>query len=187
MNVLETPVLVLNKSWYPLAVSHAADALTKMYQGKACSVDVNTFAIYRFGEWVERGVTEGCLSIQTPNYPIEVPEIIVLAEYNDIPQRHMNYSKYSIFKRDKYTCQYCGAQPGREHVTVDHVTPKSRGGKTTWENCVTSCEPCNANKASYTLDESSMKLRSKPVKPEPAKLLRAKIAERKQWRKFIGA
>ena len=186
MNVLETSVLVLNKNWWPVAVSHAADALTKMFQGKAASVDVDSYAIFRFGEWVERGVKDGRLFVKTPNYPIEVPEIIVLAEYGDIPQRHMNYSKYSVFKRDKYTCQYCGAQPGRESVTVDHVTPKSRGGKTTWTNCVTSCEPCNATKADSTPDEAGMKLRSKPTKPEPVKLLRAKIAERKKWRKFIG-
>lgn len=186
MNALERPVLVLNKNWYPVAVSHAADALTKMYQSKAFAVDEETYAVMRFGEWVERGVQKGRPFVKTPSYPVQVPEIIVLSEYGEIPLRHMNYSKYSIFKRDKYTCQYCGSQPGREHVTIDHVLPKSRGGKTGWENCVTSCEPCNANKANATPGEMNMKLRSKPSRPEPMKMLRAKIGGRAVWRKFIG-
>lgn len=186
MNALERSVLVLNKNWFPVAVSSAADALTKMYQSKAFAVDEETYAVMRFGEWVERGVQKGRLFVKTPSYPVQVPEIIVLSEYGEVPLRHMNYSKFSIFKRDKYTCQYCGSQPGRERVTIDHVVPKSRGGKTTWENCVTSCEPCNANKASATPDEVGMKLRSTPSRPEPMKILRAKIGGRKVWRKFIG-
>jgi len=186
MRPLDERVLVLNKSWRPVSVEPASESLVKMWCGKAVAIDGRDYSVHRFGSWVERGVDPGMPFVRTTSYDVQVPEAIVLTEYGEIPKMGRNFSKYSIFKRDKYTCQYCGSQPGREGVTIDHVTPKAQGGKTDWTNCVTSCSPCNADKADLTPDEAGMKLRRPPVKPDPMAMLQIKVKSRSVWRKYVG-
>jgi 5-methylcytosine-specific restriction endonuclease McrA len=86
-----------------------------------------------------------------------------------------------------YTCQYCGGQPGRSDLTIDHVMPRSRGGATTWENVVTACGPCNRRKGDRTPDESTMHLRSKPERPRfVAIALLAESGAHEVWKKYLG-
>jgi 5-methylcytosine-specific restriction endonuclease McrA len=68
--------------------------------------------------------------------------------------------------RDRDTCQYCGAMPGRKRLTIDHILPRSRGGVTSWENCVAACEACNHRKGDRTPVEARMTLRSAPAAPK---------------------
>ena len=186
MKPLEEPVLVLNKSWRPVRVEPASEALTKMFCGKAVAIDGVDYSTHRFGSWVERPLDPGMPFVKSVNYDIQVPEAIVLIEYGEMPQMGRNFSKYSVFKRDKYTCQYCGGQPGREGVTIDHVTPKSKGGGTSWTNCVTACSDCNSDKADRTPVEAGMKLRRPAVKPEPMAMLQSRVRSRQVWRKYVG-
>ncbi|NIR52078.1 HNH endonuclease, partial [candidate division KSB1 bacterium] len=76
----------------------------------------------------------------------------------------VSFSKKNILRRDDFTCQYCGNQ--ENPLTVDHIIPKSRGGKTTWTNVVVACKPCNMKKGSRTASEANMLLKKKPVQPE---------------------
>lgn len=83
-----------------------------------------------------------------------------------IPSK-VKFNKYSLFKRDKYTCQYCGlSNLKEEQLTIEHINPKSRGGKLNWINCVSACFPCNNKKKNRTPEEAGMKLLSKPVIPK---------------------
>lgn len=89
--------------------------------------------------------------------------------------------------RDLYTCQYCGGQPGRHELTVDHVMPRSRGGTTTWENVVTACGPCNRRKGDRTPEEARMKLLSEPARPRfIAVMLLGETNAHTVWQKYLG-
>ena len=85
-----------------------------------------------------------------------------------------------------YTCQYCGAQPGGEELTLDHVVPRSQGGVSSWENCVLACVACNKRKADRTPEQARMHLRRKPVRPTWKPLYADHEVRIKSWSKFIS-
>ena len=129
--------------------------------------------------------TEGDESIQCVGRRIKLPEIITLCNYSNVPTRAISFSRRNLFNRDKHICQYCGRQPGSDSLTVDHVMPRSRGGDTTWENCVLACVECNFRKADRTPEEAGMRLRKQPVKPKwnPGFSNRTRIPS---WDKFVS-
>ena len=96
------------------------------------------------------------------NYPA------ILKFKNSIPRfgRDQRFNKLRMFRRDHYLCQYCGEALTSANVSLDHVFPKSRGGKDSWENCVTSCKLCNNKKNDKTPEEAGMKLKKIPTKPQ---------------------
>ena len=96
------------------------------------------------------------------------PRVIRLLNYVNLPYRKLSPTKRNIFKRDNFTCMYC---PGKKDLTLDHVQPKSRGGKDTWKNLVTACSKCNNKKDNKTPQEAGMKLRKAPTAPSLMELL----------------
>jgi 5-methylcytosine-specific restriction endonuclease McrA len=99
---------------------------------------------------------------------------------------HVIFSRRNIFKRDHYTCQYCGAQPGSEELTVDHVVPRSQGGVSSWENCVLACVACNKRKADRTPEQARMRVRKQPVRPTWKPLYADHQVRIESWSKFIS-
>ena len=91
-----------------------------------------------------------------------MPSVIRLHRYVNLPYKGVMLTRQNIFKRDGHRCQYCGTP---DELTLDHVLPKSRGGKTSWDNLATACKRCNSRKGDYTPDEANLKLRQKPFKP----------------------
>lgn len=91
------------------------------------------------------------------------------------------YNRQNVFARDNWTCQYCGIEKADldqgQKLTIDHVVPRAQGGKTNYENCVTSCCTCNGKKADRTPDEAGMKLKRAPIKPSPADFIRMKAKQ----------
>src|ERR1044071_4929165 len=85
-----------------------------------------------------RCARRGALFIQAIRQRLRVPEVVTLTEYDRLPNASVAFSRRNVFKRDHYTCQYCGVQPGAEELSIDHVIPRSQGGASTWENCVLS-------------------------------------------------
>lgn len=94
-----------------------------------------------------------------------IPKCIRLKEQMAIPHKELPFSLTNIFKRDNYTCQYCGKHLEKDELTLDHVFPKSRMGPDIWENLVTCCKECNQKKANRTPKEAHMKLLKRPVRP----------------------
>jgi 5-methylcytosine-specific restriction endonuclease McrA len=86
----------------------------------------------------------------------KVPKVIVLKKYVKLPDRMYRPNRRNIFLRDNYTCMYCGKQLESHELSVDHIMPKSRGGKETWENLVTACKTCNCMKGDKTPKEANM-------------------------------
>jgi 5-methylcytosine-specific restriction endonuclease McrA len=112
--------------------------------------------------------------------------VVTLTDYDRLPTAAVTFSRRNIFKRDRFTCQYCGAQPGSEELTLDHVIPRSQGGESRWENCVLACLACNTRKADRTPEQASMRLRHKPVKPMWNPLYAAHDLRIESWSKFVS-
>ena len=104
--------------------------------------------------------------VHSPSMQIRMPSVVVLRDYVK-PARSSAFTRFNLFLRDEFTCQYCGA---RDHLTFDHVVPRARGGRTTWDNVVASCGPCNLRKGARSLRQIGMSLRRKPVRPSPEQL-----------------
>ena len=98
----------------------------------------------------------------------------------------MTFSRRNVAKRDHYVCQYCGAQPGAESITIDHVLPRSQGGTSTWTNCVAACSRCNARKGDRTPEQAGMRLRRRPARPEWKPFYAAHGARVESWARFLA-
>lgn len=162
--VLDEPCLILNRNWAPITFLPVQTAVVTVMRDMASVLDVEDYLLLTFEEWIELGRDTGRL-IRTPSRAIAAPEVIVLKKYGERPPRKVTFNRPNLGKRDAFTCQYCGVALSANDLTVEHVLPRSRGGPTSWENCVAACEGCNARKADRTPREAGMKLRSKPVRP----------------------
>jgi 5-methylcytosine-specific restriction endonuclease McrA len=103
-----------------------------------------------------------------------------------MPTSAVTFSRRNIYKRDRYTCQYCGIQPGSEELTIDHVSPRSQGGLSTWENCVLACVSCNKRKADRTPEQARMPLKKPPARPAWRPLYATQHVRIDSWSKFIS-
>ena len=118
--------------------------------------------------WLERVdvLAEYTECVHSPSTTIRIPSVVVLKDYVR-PARITAFTRFNLFLRDEFMCQYCGA---RGDLTFDHVIPRARGGKTTWENVVAACGPCNLKKGARLVHQAGMHLRKRPVQPEPEEL-----------------
>nr|WP_245846122.1 HNH endonuclease [Longibacter salinarum] len=107
--------------------------------------------------------------IRSPNLRYPSPSIVRLKQYASVPYKRVMLSRKNIIKRDRSTCQYCGS---RDDLTIDHVLPKSRGGRDTWENLVTACVSCNNAKGDRTPEEVGMELDRDPFRPSYVMFIR---------------
>jgi len=164
MSILERQVLVLNKSWMPVNVTSVKRAICLLYSDLARVVDAKTFETYGFDKWCTEGA--GKMFIKSVSKDIPVPEVIVLTSYNGMRvKQDTAFSRSKLLRRDEHTCQYCGEKLAGPELTIDHVLPRSRGGKTDWLNCVIACYRCNTKKGDKTPEEARMKLLTKPHIP----------------------
>jgi len=152
-NLRHHPALVLNAdyrplSYYPLSLWPWQEAV------KAAFLDrVNIIAEY--DQWVRSPTTE-----------LRIPSVVVLKEYVH-PQKRVAFTRFNLFLRDEFCCQYCGA---RGDLTFDHVVPRARGGITSWENVVAACGKCNLHKGSKTMKQANMSLSKPPRQPSAEEL-----------------
>jgi 5-methylcytosine-specific restriction endonuclease McrA len=153
---MTTHTLVLTQSYEPLKVVSWQRAITLLTLGK---VEV---------------VEEYDHEIRSTHLVFKCPAVIRLLGAFKRHKKPVKFSRVNIFARDHYKCQYCGTKGRLADLTYDHVTPKSQGGKTVWNNIVTSCYDCNARKRDRTPEQAGMKLLSRPVQPRwvPAMTLR---------------
>tara|TARA_Y100000590_G_scaffold448299_1_gene584736 strand:- start:1609 stop:2175 length:567 start_codon:yes stop_codon:yes gene_type:complete len=99
--------------------------------------------------------------IRSPSFSMKLPSVIALKNYVN-PQSNPNFTRFNVFLRDKFSCQYCGS---KNELTFDHLLPRSRGGKTDWDNVVTACSGCNVKKGGRLYEKSGMILQKKPYQP----------------------
>lgn len=163
--VLDSKVLVLNRSYLPVHVTSVRRAFSLLYQGAAHVVN-EEYRTFDFQSWADLSVTLEHEAVNTVNRMIRVPRVILLLSYDRMPKRHVRFSRFNIFSRDNNTCQYCGEKFARHDLNLDHVVPRSQGGTSRWENIVCSCLPCNRRKGGRTPAQARMKLLRPPRRPE---------------------
>lgn len=165
---MEKRVLVLNLDHSPVAVVPVQKAIVLCLLEKA-----NILSTYEL------------LQIRTVDRSFDYPAVIRLTHYKNIPFRGVLLNRNNLFKRDNGECQYCGS---KKHLTIDHIIPKSKGGKTTWSNLITACNRCNVNKGDKTPEQAGLELRSEPFKPSLSYFL-AEYAERQaeEWLPFLSS
>ena len=187
IQMLNSCVLVLNRSYMPIHVTSVRRAFSLIYQEAARAVN-ERYETFDFEAWVQLEVAREMDSIGTSSGPIRVPRVIVLATYDRIPKRHIRYSRINVFARDKYTCQYCGAKPPRSQLNLDHVVPRSHGGRTSWENVVCSCVDCNRRKGGRTPEQARFRLPRKPRRPAWSPMSNLSVPSRhyREWRPFLS-
>ena len=183
--MLNSTVLVLNRSYLPIHVTTAKRAFCLIYQGTALAVNGN-YETFDFCAWRTLPVN-GDENVGTPSGSIRLPRVIVLLSYDRVPKRHVRYSRLNIFARDKFTCQYCGEAPHRSKLNLDHVVPRSLGGRTTWENVVCSCVECNRRKGGRTPAQARLRLMRKPVRPRWTPVIQHAVRSIRydEWRPFL--
>ncbi|MEE8302056.1 MAG: HNH endonuclease [Candidatus Tectomicrobia bacterium] len=140
-------VLLLNASFEPLRVINWKRAITLMFSGKV--------------EVLEEYTRE----VHSIRLTVRLPAVVRLLKLIRVKPRGIKFSRQNIYARDRYECQYCGANPPPSELTYDHVVPRALGGQTDWTNIVTCCIPCNRRKGGKPIEHSNLRLRRKPRKP----------------------
>jgi 5-methylcytosine-specific restriction endonuclease McrA len=192
--LLERPVLVLNRLWQPVHTCSVRRALKLLSLGHAQVVQTEGEARYQthdIGSWAEYSLeavsSAAAELIRSVKVALRVPKIIVLALYDRLPRKEVKFTRQNVFLRDKHTCQYCSKIFAESELNLDHVLPRDRGGKTTWENIVTSCIPCNTRKANRLPREVGMRLLTEPRAPKWRPLFGFKQQASEQvWQEFIS-
>jgi 5-methylcytosine-specific restriction endonuclease McrA len=193
--LLERPVLVLNRLWQPVHTCSVRRALKLLCLGHAQVVQTEGEARYQTHDirsWVQYSIDDDSSSpleefIHSVKVALRVPKIIVLAIYDRLPRKEVKFTRQNVFLRDSHTCQYCAKVFPESDLNLDHVFPRDRGGKTTWENIVTSCIPCNTRKANRLPREAGMRLLNEPRIPKWRPLFGfKKQASEQVWQEFIS-
>lgn len=184
--MLSTPVLVLNRNFMPVNVVTLRRAFCMLVTGIAQAVD-DQYRTFDFKSWAELSSEVNDETVGIVGRAIKIPRVLLLATYDRLPKRSVRFSRMNVLMRDKYTCQYCGNRFKKSDLNIDHVIPRSRGGKTTWENVVTSCVPCNLKKGGLLPHEAHMKLLKKPAKPLQTPFAGLHVyAAREEWKPFFN-
>ena len=163
-------VLVLNASYEAIHICDVRRALKMLVKGVA-SVEEQSDVLLRAERWA-----------------VHMPHVIRLREYVQIPHRPVKFSRRNVLVRDRYTCQYCHNVFSAGELTLDHVHPRSRGGKTTWDNVLSACKRCNLVKSDRTPAEAFMTALRAPKAPTITyfmQLTRFSNVAHESWRKYL--
>lgn len=189
-HLTKTTVLVLNRNWQAIHVKTPTEALSMMYSNAATGLDIigeDHMIPYRWDDWVNLPHDPCCEYISTINQKIKIPKVIVLCNYDKVPIRRPRFSINGVWSRDNGVCQYTGRKLSKNEGNIDHVIPKSKGGKTDWTNCVLSHKDINSKKANRTPEECGIKLIKKPTVPKqlPISHYIKNSHKIKEWEMFL--
>ena len=168
--MLNSSVLVLNASYEAINICNMKRAIVLIFKG------------------VARAEEETENEIQSASMVIKAPAVIRLLKYVRIPYKVVHFSRKNVLLRDRYRCQYCGKEFPPVSLTLDHVVPISRGGKTQWDNIVTACKACNTRKGSKKPSEAGMALLKKLKTPPVVyyfHLIRNMHGHHHTWQKYL--
>lgn len=190
-NILHTPtVLVLNRHWQAIHVKTPADSFCMLASEAATALDISdgNFVPTKWADWLALPAREGDRVVLSARGPVRVPTVIIAVNYTRVPLRRPRFGARGIWERDRGVCQYTGRKLARHEGNIDHVVPRSRGGASSWDNCVLAHRDVNSRKADRLPHEAGLRLRAKPVAP---RAVPATFAIRNEhgvadWEHFLG-
>ena len=168
--IMQEPVLVLNATFEPINVTAVRRAMVLMFKGVAQAEEINH------------------MQVHSASRALPVPSVIRLLAYRHIPQQTRALSRKNILLRDRNTCQFCSRILPASELTLDHVVPRSRGGRSSWENLVACCYQCNNSKGDRTPEEAGFALarRPRPFTLHTSRQLMRLIGNKdEKWRKYL--
>ena len=197
-SALDASVLVLNKLFMAVHIIPVRRAFCLLCKDLAevVSLEDGQFATYDFSTWRELSEyrarhfrREEDDWVRTASTQIQVPRVIRLLDYEKVPRHTVKFNRRNIFARDNNQCQYCGRKFPTTELSLDHVTPRSQGGLSTWENIVCACVACNVRKGGRTPKQAHMGLIRKPEKPKRSPVLNLKLTQKKyqSWQAFLDS
>ena len=183
-------VLVLNRNWQAINITSPSDAISMMYDGSATGLNIigeDDMVPTKWNDWINLPYDDSCEYIKTINNKIKIPKIIVLCNFDKVPKKRPKFTLKNVWIRDNATCQYTGRKLNSKTGNIDHVIPKSRGGDTSWNNCVLSHKDINSKKGDRTPEESGLKLIRQPSTPKelPVTIYLKNKHNIKEWNTFL--
>jgi hypothetical protein len=183
-------VLVLNKNWQAINVTTPANALSMMFSETATGLEIRgeeCMVPHKWHQWTLTEILPDDETINTPRGKIKLPKIIITSNFDKVPLRKLRFSLKNLWNRDRGRCQYTGKLLSTSNGNVDHIIPKSRGGKTTWTNCVLCHKDVNSKKGDKTPVEAGLRLLSVPKEPFflPSTMCIKNPLNIKEWNTFL--
>ncbi len=192
---LNCNVLVLNKHYMAIRIIGAKRAFSLLCRelAEVVAFEQGVYSNYNFHSWCEVSEfkrnfePDGHDWVSTVNFYVAVPRIIRLLFYDRLPRNEVKFNRRNIYARDKNKCQYCGRRFPTSELSLDHVIPRSMGGKSTWANMVCACTSCNVKKGGRTPKQAGLTLIQKPVKPKSNPLVHIHLGHPryKSWKQFL--
>jgi len=192
MTALNNQVLVLNRGYAPVDVVCVKDAISNTYKDTAHIVD-SDYIEYTWEDWyslfsvpLDEDFDTETKYVKDKHLKVRVPEVIILNDFKAVPKRQIKLTRRHLYIRDGGICQYSGKKLSTREATLDHIIPRSKGGKNTWENLVL-CEPTiNRQKDNRTPEQAGLTLLRKPVKPKWHPLYNSYLKNRPEsWYNFV--
>lgn len=175
MSASPTNTLILNHYMAPHRIAPWQDVITEFYTGKVEILEEYSEVVYRNPD---------------RNLVIRMPAVARLLKPSTAFKKGVKFSRINVMVRDGFVCQYCGTKRPMGELNYDHVVPRAQGGKTVWDNIVTSCLPCNDKKGARTPEQAKMKLLKTPYRPKTLPLstpilpFKSRIPE--EWKPFLA-
>jgi 5-methylcytosine-specific restriction endonuclease McrA len=194
-SALDSHVLVLNKHYAAIRVVSVKRAFTLLFKELAeiISLEDDQYVSYDFDSW--RQISEYRAKyerehndwVRCVRFMLAAPRIVRLPFYDRLPRQPVKFNRRNIFARDSNHCQYCGRKFHTSELSLDHITPRSRGGLSNWTNIVCCCIECNTHKGGRTPAEAHMKLINEPVKPKRSPVVTLRLSNKKyaSWKQFL--
>lgn len=192
---LDCRVLVLNKHYMAVRVIGVRRAFSLLFKDVAevISCEEGNYSNYDFESWQQISELKRNFNseahdwISTVNFDIAVPRIIRLLFYDRLPRRPVKFNRRNIYARDCNMCQYCGKRHPSSELSLDHIIPRSMGGKSTWDNIVCACTRCNVKKGGRTPKQANMSLVKKPAKPRRNPVIHVHLNHHRyaSWKQFL--
>jgi len=190
-------VLVLNRLYVAIHVVNVRRAMGLLVSERAevIHAEDGRFSNYDFDTWLELSELNAQSKdprdewIRAVTFEVQVPRVVRLLGFDRLPRQKLHLTRRGVLARDGHVCQYCERHFAPQQLSLDHVTPRSRGGQTTWENVVCACMKCNTKKGGRTPKEARMRLARRPFKParSPILLLKLRNPKYESWKTWLGA
>jgi len=186
-------VLTLNKSWIPIRTTSHYSAISRFYSGacEAIYIKDGNFEVKEFDEWMEMSLLdiwpEDQKFIEAVRQRIAIPKVVKCTTYDKIPKASVRLNRRNIYDRDDHTCYLCNKRFGEGRLSVDHIIPVSKGGKTEWTNVITCCRACNYKKGDKLLGDLGLKPHFEAYRPSLSNMQKLKsslTSYQKEWALF---